>query len=232
MTDTASGLLGFKSNGIRKAILIRSSWPEETGQDIVNLLMSLTDVEKKPMAERVSNVQWVHWLDEALRKNHCEIFPEHLMEVGVEVRDYNIRSIRHVLDGSYKYLEDGTEHILSGRMVNEIDGVVKCSWAYYIDMENEILETWVGPPFAKGCALRLLESISFKELSSTYMPAIQEKWHRWEWDHDFNDNVEALAGSERVNWMGSFRHNQFSVIMKKRKRFDHETKKEFAWERS
>ncbi|KAF2095956.1 hypothetical protein NA57DRAFT_78729 [Rhizodiscina lignyota] len=141
-------------------------------ENIVEFLLTLFEVEKRAMIEHIDKIAWVRpaELSGEVQKYYENLWPSLFIGDVLTWEDLIFRIpgtkiLQHIRDGTLKQLVDDTTYACYR---------VDIEWGYFIDLENEVLETWIGG-YWLGQGLRFLESVAFKDLSMDYMRALQDK---------------------------------------------------------
>ncbi len=187
------GLLGLIIAARRRASYNHwSSYPSAMGEKIVQFLLKLSLEDRRSMAMLAHEIIWVDQ-----EKPPTEELQEHYSALGFS----DLTGNRRRLDDWYCLLRkvqgaDALPAIQNGTLKHMPDDIdfakdsVFCEWAYFIDLEEGILETWkgfqeaptTGNPFGdtrssgKYYPVKLVDTVKFDNLSEGYMVALEERY--------------------------------------------------------
>ena len=185
------GLLGFIIKGRRKGTYNHyDSYPTGLGDLIVKFLLSLSPKELQSMAERVENIVWVTE-DEPPSKEMQEEYSGKgfaNVDVGKQQLDtwycllrecQGAKALPLICTGELQHIVDDT---------NFAKQSLFCEWAYFIDFEKRVLETWRGfqnqvspdNPFGQEMKdgygpIAMVNTTPFDQLSSSLMDGMEQQ---------------------------------------------------------
>jgi hypothetical protein len=206
------GLIGFKLDGEYRASYNHfDSYPEGLGQEIVDFLLSLNPETRATLVARVRELTWVDGTNTKPSAAEQERY-KHLArtDVGNQRLDDWYCLLRNVqgaqclpliLSGVLKHMSDDTSFAKDSLF---------CEWAYFINLDDNTLETWrgfqklperdnpfgeshgSGPYASEYYPIKMIDSVSLDKLDKDHMSGIEAKVNAEDGDEEIEAPVQEI----------------------------------------